>query len=465
VGFLIGARSSRAALLWAAVRDSLWFIPTLSVAAAITLAAGVVRIPTPRLESELAWIWLVAGGAEGARGVLSAIAGGLITVTGVVFSVTIVALQLASTQFTPRVLRSFVADRVNQVVLGIFIGTFTYTLLVLRAIHTAPGGEETFVPQVGVTLAVVLLLVSIGALIVFINHSAQSVQAATILHRETRQTLRRIDELFPAPRGDLTQRTGQAVTESDVESDATDPDPEETEGEPGIVTSAESGYLQAVHVERLWKRTRGRTLTVRMELHIGAFAMRGTPLAAVWPADAVDDALCAAVHDAFVLGPDRTPQQDVEFGIIELSDIAVRALSPGVNDPTTAMRCLDRLGEVLVALGGRRAPGTVRVGSDGSLRFMLRGTTFERAAGLSFDQIRHYGAENPAIAKKMIEVLHDVGIATPRRHHDTLAGHVRAILRDAQRLVRDPDALTMVESLGAAALERLTAPETPTATL
>lgn len=465
MSFLIGARSSRSALLWAAVRDSLWFIPSLSVAAAVALAVVVVQIPTPSADGKLPWIWMVGGGPEGARGVLSAIAGGLITVTGVVFSVTTVSLQLASTQFTPRVLRSFVADRVNQVVLGIFIGTFTYSLLVLRAIHSSANGEEAFVPHVGVTLAVVLLLVSIGALIVFIDHSAQTMQAANILDHETRQTIRRIDQLFPAPRGDLTQRAGQGTTESDVEDDEEDADPEASEGEPGIVTSARSGYLQAVHVERLSKHTPGRELIVRMELRVGAFVMRGGPLAAVWPADAVDDELRAALHDAFVLGPDRIPQQDVEYGIVELSDIALRALPPGINDPTTAMRCLDRLGEVLSVLGTRRLPGTVRVGEDESVRFILRATTFERAAGLAFDQIRHHGASMPAIAKKLIEVLHDVGIAVPVRHHETLANHVHAVVRDARRLVHDPETLARIESLAAITLERLSTPQTFTATL
>ena len=160
--------ASRIDLAWTRVRDSLWFIPSIAVAFASVLAVFAVGIPNPSAGSGLTPMWLFSGGAEGARGVLTAIAGGLISVTGTIFSVTIVALQLASSQFTPRVLGSFMADRVNQSVLGVFIGTFTYTLLVLRTIYSEGQDRSVFVPQVGITIALVLLLVSIGALIVFI---------------------------------------------------------------------------------------------------------------------------------------------------------------------------------------------------------------------------------------------------------------------------------------------------------
>ncbi|HYW51077.1 MAG TPA: DUF2254 family protein, partial [Gemmatimonadaceae bacterium] len=176
-------------------------MPSIAVVVGTVLAVVAVQIPTPESTSELSRIWLFGGGAAGARSMLSAIAGSLITVTGVVFSVTIVALQLASSQFTPRVLGSFVADRVNQAVLGVFIGTFTYTLLVLRTIRSAADDRALFVPHVAVTLALLLLLVSIAALIVYINHSARSIQASVILERETLRTLARIKALFPQRAG------------------------------------------------------------------------------------------------------------------------------------------------------------------------------------------------------------------------------------------------------------------------
>jgi uncharacterized membrane protein len=438
------SRSSRRGLAWASVRDSLWFVPSVAVVLGGLLAMLAVQVPTPRTESRLAWLWLFGGGAEGARGVLTAIAGSLITVTGTIFSVTIVALQLASSQFTPRLLRSFVSDRVNQAVLGVFIGTFTYTLLVLRTIHSSASGAETFVPQVGVTVAVALLLVSIGALIVFINHAAHSIQASVILHRETERTLAQIRQLFPddvgrpAPDGDAdAERAGASAAP------------------PAVVTAAEAGYLQAVQAEALWRLGAGRRagpLMVRMELHVGAFTIPGKPLASVWPAEALDDRVARGIRDAFVLGPERTPEQDVEYGLVELSDIAVKALSPGINDPTTAMQAIDRLTEVLAALGARRRGAATRASPDGGVRLLVRDTPFERAAGLAFDQIRHFGAENPAIAKKLLETLADLAGVLPAAVRPVLAEQAESTVRAARRSVSDPAELEAVERLAAHAV-------------
>jgi uncharacterized membrane protein len=429
--------------VWARARDSLWFVPSVAALIGGVLAVAAVQIPTPRPESRLAWVWLLGGGAEGARGVLTAIAGGLITVTGTTFSVTIVALQLASSQFTPRLLRSFVADRVNQAVLGVFIGTFTYTLLVLRTIHSTGSGAETFVPQVGVTVALVLLLVSIGALIVFVNHTAQSIQASVILRRETERTLAQIAAIFP-------QRVGEPARPVPGPAATLPPGP------PAVVTAAESGYLQAVHAKALWRAAGhgrgGGPVTVRMELHVGAFAFPGRPLASVWPAEAADDVVIGAIREALVLGPERTPEQDVEYGLMELSDIAVKALSPGINDPTTATHAIDRLTEVLAALATRERPDAARTSPDGRVHLLVRDTPFERAAGLAFDQIRHFGADNPAIAKKLLEALGGLGSVTPPAARAVLAVQVEAVARAARREIDDPVDRDGVERLAAAAL-------------
>lgn len=427
-------RSSRLALTWAAVRDSLWFVPALSTVAAIVLAGIAVQIPTPTPDSRLAWIWLYGGGAEGARGVLTTIAGSLITVTGVVFSVTIVALQLASSQFTPRVLGGFMADRVNQVVLGVFIGTFTYTLLVLRSIHSPVDEREGLVPQVGVTIALVLLLVSIAALITFINHAARSIQASVVLERETRRTLERIDVLFP-------QELGRGVE--------TAKDPDVPAGRPAVVVAEKAGYLQALHAEALWRDLAGRRLTIRMELHMGAFAFPGKALASVWPAEAVDEEVERIVAGAFVLGHERTPEQDVEFGLVALSDIALKALSPGINDPTTATHCIDRLSQLLAVLGRRHHPALVRESPDGAVRLHVLDTPFERAVGVAFDQIRHFGASNPLIGKKLLEVLADLAAAVPAGDRPPLAAQARAVVRAVRHAIDDPDELASVERLAA----------------
>ena len=430
--------TSRIYLAWTRVRDGLWFVPSIAVALASTLAVLAVRVPTPTTGSHLASTWLFSGGAEGARGVLTAIAGGLISVTGTIFSVTIVALQLASSQFTPRVLGSFMADRVNQSVLGVFIGTFTYTLLVLRTIHSEGQDRSVFVPQVGVTIALVLLLVSIGALIVFINHAAQSIRISVILRRETRRTLARVEQLFP-------QQVGRPAEDGRL-----------LRGPRGVVVAEESGYLQAVHAESLWHLAEDESLrepiVIRMEMHVGAFAFPGKVLASVWPAHLAGGSVAHAVRRAFMLGPERTPDFDVEFGLVELSDIAVKALSPGINDPTTAMHCIDRLSEVLAALGTRGHPDLLRTSADGRVRLLVRDTSFERVVGVAFDQIRHFGANNPTIVKKLLESLTDLVRVVHAEARPALLSQAGSVVAAARRAIDDPAQRAAIEHLGAEAL-------------
>jgi uncharacterized membrane protein len=409
---------TRLRLLWTRIRDSLWFLPGL-----LTLAGAVLAITITQAEErgvfdvEVLRSWVFGGGVDGARGVLEAIAGGLITVTGVVFSVTIVALQLASTQFTPRILRNFTADRGNQLVLGVFIGTFTYTVLVLRTIRSAADGEEPFVPRVGVTLAVVLVLVAIGFLIFYINHSARSIQVAAILDRVTRRTLGDVHRLFP-------EQLGHA--------DAAEPVDPRSEERPSTTVAAEAaGYLQAVDGRSLFRLGRDRRLVIAMEPYIGDFVLGGQPLATVSPLEEVDGEVCRQVRKAFVLGPERTPEQDVEFGIVEISDIAIKALSPGINDPTTAHRCIDRLSEILLEMGTRAPPRPWRT-EEGNVHYLARHPTFERAVGLAFDQIRHFGASNPGIARKLLEVLTRLASLLPPARHPVLLAHSRAVLDDAR---------------------------------
>lgn len=439
-------RSSPFRLAWTRVRDSLWFVPSVAVVVGTVLAVLAVQIPTPEATSELARVWLFGGGAAGARSMLSAIAGSLITVTGVVFSVTIVALQLASSQFTPRVLGSFMADRVNQGVLGVFIGTFTYTLLVLRTIRSEADDRELFVPHVAVTVALVLLIVSIAALIIYINHSARSIQASVILHRETDRTLGRVEVLFP-------ERVGHpSHDQSDDPHDTTPP-----AGPARTVLASRSGYVQALHADSLWKvenAHRAQFITIRMDVAIGAFVFPGKQLATVWPADVVDERVECAVRAAFALGSERTIEQDVEFGLVVIADIALRALSPGINDPTTAMQCIDRLTEILAALGTRDRPSAARRSPDGTVRLLMPSPTFSQVVSIAFDQIRLFGAENPTIATRLLVSIGELGTVVPARLHDTLRAQADAVLQQSRRSIDDASALQGIERLAATVLQR-----------
>jgi uncharacterized membrane protein len=221
---------------------------------------------------------------------------------------------------------------------------------------------------------------------------------------------------------------------------------------PHVIVAAVSGYLQAVDDEALWRAGAGGALTVRMEVHVGGFVIPGRALASAWPAQRVDDAVVRRVRAAFVLGPERTPEQDIEYGLIALSDIGVRALSPGINDPTTAMHAIDRLTEVLAARARQGEPDPVRTSPDGRVRLVVRDTPFERAAGVAFDQIRLFGAANPAILKRLLESVLDLATVVDGPDRGALRAQADATLRAARRAIADPVDLAAVERLAHAAL-------------
>lgn len=402
---------ARIKILWSAMRDSLWFLPSL-----MTLIAAIVAIGLVQFESHYGGkFWegrgLGSGSVEGARAVLSTIAGSLITVTGVAFSVTIVALQLASSQFTPRILRNFMADRSNQVVLGVLIATFTYTLLVLRVIRATSSGGE-FVPQISVSVAIVLSLVSIGFLIYFIHHAARSIQASVILETITRAAMEQVDALFPEEIG----RPAEPGPAADDFSPHT----------AHVVAAHRTGYLQAVDGTTLFSLGAKQKVVIQMVQPIGAFILEEQPLALVRAAAPLDEATQRAVRRAFVLGEERTPEHDLEFFLIEISDMAVKALSPGINDPTTAIHCIDRLTQILLALGKRRPPAPRRTES-GAVHFLALPTTFERAIELAFEQILHFGQDNPAIVARLTTAFQVLFELLPVERHPPLAEFCRRL--------------------------------------
>lgn len=418
-----------ARLAWSRVRDSLWFVPAIASVLSVALAALTVRA------DELTYVpglirqqLLFGGGVDGARGVLSAIAGSIITVTATVFSVTIVALQLAGSQYTPRVLRSFLADRPNQLVLGTFIGTFTFAMLVLRTVRGEEDGHPAFVPAFAVSVAVGLAMLSIAALIFFINHAARSIQLSVILERETNRTLARIDEMFPCP--------APADAADGVPPPALPAPP--ADAEVLEVTATEGGYVEAVHVERVVAAAEAVDVTVRMTRRVGEYVIAGEDVAIAWPAAHCDAQLVAQVRRAVLLGGERTPEQDPEFGVVEISDIAVRAMSHAINDPTTAMLCIDRLAELLVHLGRRQIPAPPRRGRGGRARFVPLGTTFDRALGLAFDQLRFFAAGNPPVMRKLVDALGRIRELVPADRHAAIEAHLDAVIRGARHEMENP---------------------------
>jgi uncharacterized membrane protein len=317
-------------------------------------------------------------------------------------------------------------------VLGVFLGTFTYALLVLRAVRSPgeDGGGAGFVPVTAVAVAIVLALVSIGFMIFTINHVARSVQVAVIIKRVTHDTLDLLDEPL----------TGAIAERQDAElaARALPEEPGET------VASRGDGYLEAIDAGALLAAAETRGLVVRTEATVGSFLLSGAPLATVWPQGTVDADLAEALRSAFVLGPERTRQQDVELGIRQLADIAVRALSPAVNDPTTATLCIDRLGQLLVRAASR-AESDVVTGPGGG-RVVLRGPSFARLTDVAFTQIRHYGAGDALVATHLMTTLGEVAARVSGTQHEALRKQAAALTLEARQVLRVEYDVSRVEA-------------------
>ena len=359
---------SRLANLWETLSASLWFVPALMTLVAVGLALGGIALDDIIRHGSG---WAYGGGPEGAREVLSAIASSMITVAGVAFSVTIVALTLASQQFGPRLLRNFMRDRGNQVVLGTFIATFTYSLMVLRTIRS--NGSE-FVPQVSVTLAMVLALTSLAVLIYFIHHAAVTIQAPEVIAMVAEDLTQGIDRLFP-------EALGRPPTEGehDLKPEFTG----EFERVAEAIPCRETGYLQSIENDRLMALASENDLIFLLPCRPGDFIIEGNDLMQVKPSGRIDPELADQLCKCFILGDERTHIQDIEFSIHQLVEIAVRALSPGINDPITAMNCIDRLAAALCRLAQRSMPRrtamTTMIGCASLLLDRLDSTKSSRA--------------------------------------------------------------------------------------
>lgn len=391
---------------WNGLRASLWLIPGAMIAASVALALVLIEV-----DSRLTPEWLVdyprlfGMGADGSRGMLTAIAGSMLTVATLAFSLTLTAVTQASGQYTPRIFRNFMRDRANQFVLGYFVSVFAFCLLVLRTIR---GADETkFVPSLAVIAGLALALGGIVALVFFFHHIADSLQITTIIDNIANETKKSIERLFPENLGEA------ATTEEKIET-VRAADAKVWRKIPAL----RAGYIQNADAEGLLEFAAANKILLRMRLGAGQFAGRGATLAEIAPdADAaiehapVGDEEIKRINDLFTLDRYRTVEQDAEFGIRQIVDIALKALSPGVNDTTTAVACIDYLGEILGEIARRRIPAPIR-SKSGEPRVIAVAPDFASYVETAFDQIRISGKANQAIFERLISTIKFVAECT-----------------------------------------------------
>ncbi len=410
--------------VWISLRSSFWFIPAVMILLAVALAVTLVEVDT-RTGVQLTETFprLLEMNPEGAGMILSIIATAMIGVAGVAFSITIVALSLASAQYTPRVLRNFMRDPANQIVLGVFVSVFVYCLIVLRTVRN---GAESFVPPLSVAAGIVLSIVGVGFLIFFIHHVASSIQASTILARIGRETVAVIDSLYPE------KHAGEPEDSNEVEAMIQDHSWTE-------IPSAATGYIQNMDEDGLMAWAEQQQTMVRMKCGFGEFVIADQPVLAI-AGSKLPKEKCGAELNAFIgVASFRTNEQDVAFGIRQLVDIALKALSPGLNDTTTAVTCLRYLGGILARVSRRKIPGAVRR-RQGAVRLIARPQAFPYLVDEALNQIRQEAKGNVAIHLALLETIaatFNSDLSHFRR--EVLHTHLARIKRVADDHVKDPD--------------------------
>lgn len=411
------------------IRYSMWFLPVVIMFLSAGLAFAAIYFDSMIAKADgVPWPWLFNASAEGARSLLEAVAGAMITVAALTFSITVLVLSMGASQYTPRVIRTFMGSRSTQMVLGIFVGVFVYCLIVMRSIQ---GGSDGPVPSVSVTIAVLLSLTGVGFLVFFIHHIASSIQASSIVSSVSDDTIETIDTIYPdllegRRQNDAGWRLGRAA--------GYDWFP---------VCATRTGYLQRVDQDALVEFAKKHLVMVRMEKATGEFVAQGLTLASI---SAVPDPdMIRKLNKLYSIGHHRTVEQDPGVGIRQLVDIALKAMSPAINDTTTAVMCIDFLSSILIKLAPRRIAPEPRFFS-GELVLVPKGPDFGDFLREAFEQIREHASGNVAIYVRLLEALETLARFTNDigRRQD-IADQVRLVSDYARCNVQFPDQLKRIE--------------------
>jgi len=410
---------------------SYWFVPMLLVILAMLLALGTIQIDL-RVGRDLAELLqpYVQATPEGVRSVLTTVASTMITVAGTVFSLTMVVLTLAAQQYGPLVVTNFMRDRTNQFALGAFVSTFIYCLMVLPTIE---GDTDLFIPVLSGLVAVILALFDAGTLIYFIHHVSGSVQPAYIIGNISDNLTASMQHLFPDSIG---QSSGQ------IEAVERAHKPTDFDDRTHPVYANRSGYLQLIDGEEVMALTTENDLILQFALRPGAFLIEGAILARLYPEERVTDEIVARLYDAISLGNERTLVQDSDLMVTQLAQVALRALSPGINDPYTAMMCIDRLGQAVGEIARRGTPAPYRFDADGHLRVITDPLDFRELLHTSFNGILHYGMSDPSIISYLLHTLEEIAqVKQTVQQRDVLQKYGERIWQSARTNIPDANVL------------------------
>lgn len=385
-------------ILWSDLAASIWFRPLLWVLAMAALALFLITVDRSLsargIHVELPYLLLSE--VEGARTLLGAIAAALLTVTTLTFSIIMLAVVQTANAYSPRILDAYFSDPINQHVLGIFTGTFLYSLFVLREVRSIDG--IGYVPPIAVAGVLISIFVATVAFLFFIGHVAHSIKVSDVIKRIQAETREAMAVIFP-------EDMGQPCAEEQA--------PEVPEGAAGMILATRDGYVAAIASSELLSVATRTGVVLRLEVMVGDSVLRGTPLASVWPR-AKAETLAEYVRDAVAVRDERTLVQDAHYGAQQLSDMALRALSTSINDPTTAVNCIDGLATLSVELVQHPPVSPYRCDADGNLRVIAQGQSFASLLDVAFNQIRHYAASDPVVTLHLLTVFRQIGYSASR---------------------------------------------------
>lgn len=383
--------------IWDRIRTSLWFRPAgwVLLFGALAFVLTAIDNQTGGVYTDAGIPWYFRGGPDGARTILSIIGSGVLTVTSLTFSIIMVAVVQTANAYSPRILNDYLAEPAHQHVLGILVGTFLYTLLVLWDVRSIEDGVH--VPSLSVTFAIILSLVSVGAFIFFIHYVSHSISVGNIVSLIVDESEESLETVFPETLGEGWRGDG---------------DPRVPDGEPATLAADGSGYVTYIDGDRLLAAAAEHDIVVHLEKTIGDYVFHDVPLATVTPAEVLDEDLNERLHDAFQLGKERELRQNFLYGVRQLTDIAVRALSPGINDPSTAEQCIDALVNLIGKLARHTPVSPYRCDDEGNVRIVVRSVTLAEVLQKSFGKMRAYASGDPTTLERLIRACGELGYAT-----------------------------------------------------
>jgi uncharacterized membrane protein len=411
-------------VIWYELTNSFWFVPILIILFSIALASSLILLDRSIDFGSVVYLrQILTESADSARSVLSTISGAMIGVAGTVFSITLVALTLAPSQFGSRLLKNFMHERINQVVLGTYISTYVYCLIVLNVVKD--NDSEVFIPTISILVAIIAAIGNIILLIVFIHHISMSIQADKVVSDISKSLMINIERIFSE---ELEDEDSTPLNKTkDLKHYLEDYSYSKT------LKSSKSGYLQYIHNQSFFEAGKANDYLIVLHHRVGGHIVKGEPIITIHSKSEFTEESSINFHNNFVIGNSRTTQQDAEHSINQMVEIACRALSPGVNDPFTAIACIDNLTSTLCYLTRVKFPSRYRFDDEKQLRYVYRPLTYQGILDAAFLQIRQFSKGSPAVVIRLMEALITIHeYSRFKVHKDAIKEHAQMVLKVAK---------------------------------